>query len=133
MENETSNPTDAKGEEIRKKYRRPKRYIKKVDFQRIEEAPLNQFEREIQKKIAVVPSALDMLIRGEEEELVSTLLKTISLSRRERECIDRTLAGFTAPEIADELGIQTPSVHLHLRRAVEKIRSRLRKRGKLSE
>ena len=108
-----------------KEYERPERHIKRVDFQKIEEAPLNQFEVEIQKKIAVMPSACDELIREENKKLLSEAIEHVSFSGREEACLKLALSGLPPPEIARKLGILIPSVHLHLRRAVEKIKAYL--------
>ncbi len=108
------------------KYQRPERHIQRVDFQRIEDAPLNKFEKEIQRGLAVEPNACELLIREENQRFLLEAMEHVLFSGREKTCLKLTLDSLTPPEIARKLGIITPSVHLHLRRAVQKMKNYLR-------
>lgn len=108
--------------EHKPKYHRPERQIRNVDLQRVEEAPLNEFEREVQRKIAVVPDARELLIAEEEKTLFREALESISFSDLEGKYLKLTVEGFTPTEIGKELGIRDTAVHWHLAKAIRKIR-----------
>lgn len=97
-----------------------------VDFQKIEEAPITELEREVQKKIAVPPEALDRLIQAEEMEMLSEALEHAGLSDSEKLCIKLTLEGFKPIQIARNLGIGNSLAHYYLSTAKRKISTYIR-------
>ncbi len=113
------------------KYVRPERHIKRVDFQKIEEAPSNQFEQQIQRKIAVMPNASELLIKEEEKALFAEAVDSIPFSDLENKCLRLTCERLTPTEIGSELGIRDTSVHWYLAKAVRKIRAFLKKKHRL--
>ena len=122
------NPNDSNNAErkpkkqfVEKAYKRPERRIMRVDFQRVEEAPVNRFEKEIQKEIAKAPSPLDLAVTSEMKESLLLALREAPLTEREKICIEKTLEGFTSTEIAREIGIRPASVLITLRQASHKI------------
>ena len=112
-----------KGKEVKKRYRRPVRLVRGVDFQRIENAPLNRFEKEVQGKIAVPPEVLDHLIQEEQMEMLSEALDHAGLTESERLCIKLILEGVRPIQIARKLKVGNGTVHNHLSRARAKIRA----------
>ena len=108
-------------------------YMLGVNFHKIEDMPMTDLEREVQEKIAVVPSASDPLIREEEEavrkDMVREALRYTRLSDSERQCIKLVLKGFTPLEIARKLGLCDETVYTLLSRAREKMRRYLNSRG----
>ena len=108
-----------------KKYEWPERHIKRVDFQRIENAPLNRFEKEIQKAIALGPNPLELLIKKEETEGIRKRLKKAirfsRLSSSERKCVNLFLKGLRPVEIGKALGICDETVATLLSRAMKKL------------
>jgi len=115
-----------KGKEVKKRYRKPVRIVRGVDFQRIADAPLNRFEKEVQQKIAVPPEALNSLIQEEQATMLSEAIKHAGLAESERLCIELTLEGLKPIEIARKLKISHGSVHSYLERAKAKIQTFLR-------
>ena len=99
------------------------RLVKRVDFQRIEDAPLNKFEKEVQRKMTIVPSAWDLLIEKERELILEKAIEEARLSPSEQKCIDLTMKGLRAIDIARSLGICDETVHTHLARGIKKIRA----------
>lgn len=129
MENQSQDQSK-KGESRRPKkkfkqeggYERPVRSLQRVDFQKIENAPLGDFEKKVQEKIAVSPDALDCLIQEESEQIFREALKQVSLSRYEMLCVALAFEGLIQAEIASRLGIQDALALYYLRTAVQKIR-----------
>lgn len=104
------------------KYQRPERQIRNVDLQRVEEAPLNDFEREVQRKIAVMPSACDLLVREEELGLLREAIEQGGLSMSEKHSIQMTLEGLRHIDIARKLHISEGAVRSYLQRGILKIK-----------
>ena len=106
-----------------------------VDFGRIEKAPITDQDREIQRKISVPPEQLKNLIEQEESnrrtEAFKEALLHVSLSPREKECIELTLAGMRVFEIEKRLGVSDETIHTHLARAIKKIQRYLKSENKL--
>lgn len=98
------------------------RLIKRVDFQRAGDAPSNPFEKEVQKKIGVMPGVFEVLIQDEENALYREAVENIYFSDLERKCLDLTREGLSPTEIARELGNRESSVRWYLRKAVHEIR-----------
>ncbi len=121
------------GEVKPKKYQRPERHIKRVDYQRIEEAPLGKLQHEIQKKLAVIPSASDLLIREEQRALLRDALQYAGLAESEKRCIQMTMEGFRQMEIVRELKIGENTVRCYLRRAILKIKEYAKRRDSQEE
>lgn len=94
-----------------------------VDFQKIEEAPITDFEREVQERIAVRPVVLERLIREEKIRMVHEGIKQAGLSDPEIECVRLTLEGSRPIEIVRKTGIKNSAVHYYLQRAIEKLSS----------
>ena len=109
-------------EETGKIARYKARVIRNVDFQRVEEAPLNDFERDVQKKIAKEPQVLRSLIAQEESSRILRVLDESGLSGRQKQCVRLTLEGMKVSEIASVLRIRNSDVHLSLKHGIERLR-----------
>jgi len=104
-----------------------KREIRNMNFQRVEEAPLNAFEREVQEKIAVEPSPLEVMIREEQLGLLQkAIVEAGDLTSLERVCIQLALDGCSQVQIAKRLGLATRTVRKHSRQAIEKLKDCLK-------
>ncbi len=100
-----------------------------IDFDRVENAPKTKLEREIQKKLARIPSPAELVIPEEEKKAkeiaFKSAVKKVPLTKIERNCLNLTLKGMNSAEIGKKLGIHRASVHIHLRRLVSKIRRKI--------
>lgn len=94
-----------------------------VDFQKIEEAPVTQFEREVQEKIAVAPEARDLLIQEEERAILRKAIEEAGLPPSELTSLKLNLEGFEPSEISKRMGVSPTAVKSYLKRARLKIRN----------
>lgn len=97
-----------------------------TDFQKIEDAPRSKFDKEVQERIAVVPSACDLLIDKETQELLEKALSSIHLSYLDRACLELAVEGLEPMAISRRLNITRWSARIHLERAKNKLKDFLR-------
>jgi len=103
-----------------------------VDFFKAEEVPESKLEKEVQKKIAVQPSALTQVMFREEAKLLHELIEKAKwLTEDERVCLKLSLRGEEPGTIAEELRKPVGTVYSILARARKKVIRLARARYKI--
>jgi DNA-directed RNA polymerase specialized sigma24 family protein len=96
--------------------------VLEVDLGRIEGVPITRQDREVQRKIAVEPVGIRDLIAEQKAMFLQRMINSNLLSAAQKLCLELVLAGFRPIEVADLLAISNVTVHLHLKRAVSKLK-----------
>jgi len=93
-----------------------------VDFMKAEEVPESNLEKEVQKKIAVEPLALNQVMLHEEIQLLYEMIEKVKwLTDDERVCLKLSLSGAEPETIAGELRKPVGTVYSILARARKKV------------
>lgn len=97
-----------------------------LNFVKIENAPITRLQREVQKKIAVIPSAMNLAIKREDalklQRVVEKAIQYAGLSRLERECMKLKYEGLRPLAISKKLRLGSSSVKSYIKRATQKIK-----------
>lgn len=117
---------NAQKEGVRKKKRKTPVYS--VDFAKIEDAPVTDFEKGVAHALAKVPSPREILIDQEEMEVLIKVIPEAKLSPVQRMCIELTLEGLTPQQISEQLDRGYTTIQQQMGRALAKLKRYLKKK-----